>query len=136
MCPWEIVKAGCPVILTEEWHMWAFVLAPAFLAAFGAIIGQGSWLRIVTAAAGAAARDLILMGLVMYGWLVPCNPSYTTESATMMAFGCASGAALLACLSPYRGKILILMSGAGAFAGQFLILALGARRAKDKYRVV
>ena len=25
---------------------------------------------------------------------------------------------------------------AGAFAGQFLILALGARRAKDKYRVV
>jgi len=114
----------------------AFLLVPAVLAAFGALIGQGSWLRIVTAAVGAATRDLLLRTLVVTGWLIPSNPDYNPDTALLFAFGCASGAALLACLSPYRGKLLLLMAGLGATVGQYsILLVIGTRLARrDSYR--
>lgn len=136
LCPTQIVQLACPILLSAKWMQIAFLLLPAVLAAFGALLGQGSWLRIVTAAVGAASRDLLLRTLVLGGWLIQSNPEYNADTAMLFAFGCASGAALLACLSPYRGKFLLLMAGLGAVVGQYtILLVIGTRLArKDRYR--
>ena len=136
LCPFQILEHGCPVILTSDPQKWLFVLLPALSAAFGAFVGQGSWLRIVTAAFFGGLRDASLLLVIAAGFLVPTNPSYSADCGMILAFGCASGAALLATLSPYRGKFLILMSAFGAFAGQYLLLlVMGSRQKKQTYKV-
>ena len=134
MCPFLVTKYGCPKLLHGHLHH-IFLLTPALLAAIGARIGQGSALRILTAALGGATRDLSILAAIYLGFLHPNNPNYIPEASVILAFGSASGAALLATLSPYRGLRLVLLSSLGAFLGQFLLLAvLLPPRKQDGYR--
>lgn len=116
-----IVEFGSPLLLTSFWQKVLFLLAPAVLAPVGALLGQGSWLRIAGAAAGAMARDLVLLLLVVGGLLHASNPHYSLDCALILAYLGGAGAALLACLAPYRGRLLLVMTGLGGFGGQFLL---------------
>lgn len=100
---------------------WTFLLLPALGALLGAWAGQGSFLRILGAAVGAAGRDVTVIALVIAGYLVPNNPLWSPDISFMLAFFSASAAALMSCLAPYRGKLLLFNSAVGGFAGQFLL---------------
>ncbi len=118
----EIARYACPVILTQAWQVWLFILIPGLLAALGAYLGRGSWMRIPGASAGAAARDVVIL---LLAGLIPAsarNPEYGPYYSWFLAYLCASGAAVMSCLSPYRGRILYVMSALGAIAGQFVLL--------------
>jgi hypothetical protein len=132
----DILDHGCPVLLIWDWQKLLFVLVPFFSAAFGAWIGQGSWLRIVTASFFGALRDSSLLLVIAAGLLVPTNPKYSVDCGVILTFGCAAGAALGATLAPYRGKVLLFLSGLGAFAGQYLLLVVlkQFRRRSQEYR--
>lgn len=119
-----ILKHASPLLMHSAWQQWLFLLLPAFGALLGAFLCQGSFLRIVGAALGAAARDLTIMLLVINGWLVPNNPHWDLAIAFMLVYFCASGAALMSCLAPYRGKVLLFNSALGGFAGQFVLAAI------------
>lgn len=116
-----LLKFAPPVVLALGPMAWAFLLLPALGALLGAFIFRGSFMRIVGAALGAASRDLGVFGLVHFGVLVPNNPHWEPQISLILAFFCASGAALFACLAPYRGKRLLLGAALGGFAGQFLL---------------
>lgn len=123
-----LLKYAPPVVLTLGPMAWAFLLLPALGALFGAFLCRGSYKRIVGASLGAAGRDLGVVAAVNLGLLVPNNPHWDPSISMILAFFCASGAALLSCLSPYRGKRLLVSSALGGFAGQFLlpyVLAMG-----------
>jgi hypothetical protein len=132
MTPWTIAHYGCPVLLRDEWQLWLFLFVPFIAASFGALAGQGSWLRIPLAALGAASRDLVGAALVHFGVLTGGNPDYMIDTGLMLAFFTAAGAGLAACIAPYRGKTLLLLSGIGGFLGQFVLLALIKHRPSKK----
>lgn len=118
----EIARYTCPVLLTNVLLIWLFLLIPGLLAGLGAYLTRGSWLRIVGASVGAAGRDILVLLLAT---LVPDsarNPEYAPYYSWFVAYLCASGAAVMSCLSPYRGKLLYFMAGVGGFAGQFILL--------------
>jgi hypothetical protein len=124
MLPWTIAHLGSPLLLAEDWQLWVFLALPFILGSFGALIGQGSFLRIITAALGAASRDLVVAGLVYSGQISVLNPAYSLDASLILAGLTAAGAALMAALCPYRGKRLFFFSGLGGFAGQFILLAI------------
>lgn len=116
-----LLKFAPPIVLTLGPMAWAFLLIPALGALLGAFILRGSFMRIIGASLGAAGRDLGLLAAVHFGLLVPDNPHWDPGISVILAFFCASGAALLSCLAPYRGKRLLVGSALGGFAGQFLL---------------
>ena len=116
-----LLKFAPPIVLTFGPMAWAFLLLPALGALLGAFLFRGSFMRIIGAALGAASRDLGIFALVHLGYLVPNNPHWDPSISFILAFFCASGAALFACLAPYRGKRLLLGAALGGFAGQFLL---------------
>ncbi|MCE7871525.1 hypothetical protein DYH09_14255 [bacterium CPR1] len=123
----EIARYACPVLLSQAWQIWLFLLIPGILAALGARLTEGSWMRIPGAAAGAALRDL---SFLLLAGLIPesaRNPDYAPYYSWFLAYLCASGAAVMSCLSPYRGWILPVMSAIGAFAAQFVLLYTSTR---------
>ncbi len=121
----ELIKHfGCPLKFTSTFVFWLFLLFPAISAALGAMICQGSALRIVGASFGAAARDVGFLLLVMFALLEPNNNLWAADYSIILAFLSGSAAAITSCLSPYRGKTLIVMSAIGGFAGQFLMAVI------------
>ncbi len=116
-----IITFGPPILLQNCVAISLFLLTPAFLAALGAYLCQGSALRIVGASIGGAARDILLLIAVTNGWLSRTNPSWTPDFSLILAFFGASAAAIMSCLAPYRGKLLIFNSAIGGLAGQFLL---------------
>ena len=127
-----ILKHASPILLQSIWQQCFFLLLPALGALIGAFLCQGSFLRIIGAAMGAASRDMAIMLLVINGWMVPNNPHWDLNIAFMLLFLSASSAALMSCLAPYRGKILLINSAIGGFAGQFLLAyILGVVRRPD-----
>lgn len=133
-----ILKFGCPVLLTQTWQMLLFIAIPSLLAAVGARLLQGSFLRIVGAVLGACARDAVLLYLVYSGRLLSTNPDYDHFCAMILICCIGSAAALGATLSPYRGIVLWLMAALGALAGHWiftfvpLALYVQARRNRDQ----
>lgn len=129
-----VVKLGSPFLLGTTLQVWLFLLLPALGAAFGALLFRGTWLRILGAALGGASRDIVIVLLLLNGKLIPTNPYYEPGVSFMLAYFGASAAALMSCLSPYRGKMLLLNSFLGGFAGQFIlpyILVMMGRRRQD-----
>lgn len=116
-----LLKFAPPVVLSAGPMAWAFLFLPALGALIGAFLCRGSFLRIAGASLGAAGRDLGVVALVQFGLLVPNNPHWDPSISGILAFFCASSAALFACLAPYRGKRLLVGSAVGGFAGQFLL---------------
>ncbi len=115
-----IVRFGSPFMLSQRWEKLLFIAVPGVLAGLGALVCQGSYLRIVGAALGGCFRDLCLVFLVSKGLLEPTNPYYNLDCAIVLAFFGFSAAALLSCLSPYEGPVLWVMSTLGGLGGQFL----------------
>lgn len=116
-----VLKYAPPIILSSAWQQWLFLLFPALGALIGAFLGQGSFLRIVGAAFGAGSRDLVIFLLAVNGWLTPNNPHWHASISLILAYFCASGAAIMSTLAPYRGKVLLLNAALGGFAGQFFL---------------
>lgn len=116
-----IIKHGCPIALDSTLQAWLFVLIPAFLAALGAGLLQGTFLRIVGGAIGAGSRDFLVLVGIDKGWIIVSNPEWGPHYSAILIFFCASGGALGACLAPYRGKLLLLNSAIGGFLGQFCL---------------
>ena len=130
-----LLKYAPPIILHGPVQQWLFLLLPALGAMIGAFLGRGSFMRIVGASLGAAARDISIILLVTKGLLIPSNPHWHASIAFMLAYFCASGAAIMSCLAPYRGKVLLLNSAIGGFAGQFVltyILAIHRHKERDE----
>lgn len=130
-----LLKYAPPIILHGFVQQWLFLLLPAFGAMLGAFLCRGSFLRIVGASAGAATRDFGIILLVSKGWLTPTNPHWHASIAFILGYLCASGAAIMSCLAPYRGKVLLLNSAIGGFAGQFFltyILAIYRHKNRDE----
>ncbi|GMU56339.1 MAG: hypothetical protein AMXMBFR33_54850 [Candidatus Xenobia bacterium] len=118
----EIARYACPVVLTNTLLIWLFLLIPGLLAALGAYLTRGSWMRIVGASVGAAARDILALFVAVILPDSARNPEYAPYYSWFVAYLCASGAAVMSCLSPYRGGVLYFMAGVGGFAGQFVLL--------------
>jgi hypothetical protein len=116
-----VLKFAPPILLQSSLHAWLFLLLPALGAVLGALLCQGSFRRIIGASAGAAARDIGIILLVFNGWLEPNNPHWNLDISFILAFFSASAAAIMSCLAPYRGKLLLINSAIGGFAGQFLL---------------
>lgn len=116
-----VLKYAPPIVLQSLWQQWMFLLLPALGALLGAFLGQGSFLRIVGAAIGAGARDFTIFLLVANGWLAPSNPHWHASISLILTYFCASGAAIMSTLAPYRGKILLTNAALGGFAGQFFL---------------
>lgn len=114
-----LLRLGCPLVLTQTWQIFLFLSLPCLFAVAGARILQGSFLRIVGAAAGATLRDLIILALVSY-WHPAVNPNYNPYASLLLIYLSASGAALGAVFGPYRGPLLWVLAGLGALAGQWL----------------
>lgn len=133
-----IVKFGCPVLLTQTWQVLLFIAIPSVLAALGARLLQGSFLRIVGAVLGACARDAVLLYLVLSGHLLSNNPDYDQFTAKILICCIGSAAALGATFSPNRGIILWMMAALGALAGHWvftfipLVLFLQRRRNRNQ----
>ena len=131
----NVMKFGCPFVFTEPWQVWVFLAIPCLLAALGALISQGSILRIIGATLGAALRDGVLLVLVANGMLVPTNPRYDVYAASILVFFVCSGGALGAVFGPYTGLRLMIFAALGALAGQWafgyvplvLVLALALK---------
>lgn len=119
-----VVKFGPPFVLSNPIVVWAFLLFPGVLAALGARLCQGSFLRIVGAAFGAVVRDLGILILVSAGLLKVTNPLWIPDISLVLAFFCGSGAALFGCLTPYRGPLVPTMAFIGGFGGQFVLAYL------------
>lgn len=136
-----VIKFGCPFVFTQPWQVWAFLALPSLLAAFGALICQGSFLRILGATFGSVLRDGALLLMVGNGFLVPTNPSYDVYAGSILLFCVASGSALGAVFGPYTGFRLMILAALGALAGQWaygylplvLVLAL-ALQVRARYR--
>lgn len=114
-----VIKFGCPIAFTQPWQVWVFLAIPCLLAALGALVSQGSFLRIIGATLGAGLRDTVLLGLVSSGMLVPTNPRYDVWAGSLLIFCVASGGALGAVFGPYTGLRLLLLAALGALAGQW-----------------
>lgn len=131
----NVMKFGCPFAFTEPWQVWVFLAIPCLLAALGALVSQGSFLRIVGATLGAALRDGVLLVLVANGLLVPTNPRYDVYAASILVFFVSSGGALGAVFGPYTGLRLMIFAALGVLAGQWafgyvplvLVLALALK---------
>ena len=126
-----IIKHACPIVFDSQIAAWLFLLAPALLAALGARLLQGSFLRIIGGAAGAAVRDAMVILAISQGWITVTNKHYEILVSMILIFFCASGGALGSCLAPYRGKLLLLNSAIGGFLGQFalpFVLLAGRRK--------
>ncbi len=119
-----ILKEGCPVLIESSVGVFLFLITPFVCAFLGALLCQGSWFRIAGAAAGGALRDVLISAAVTNGLITVSNPDYQIAVSFLLAYLTASGAALLATLSPYRGPTLWFMSGLGAGGGQFLLSKL------------
>lgn len=116
-----IQKHACPILFESALAGWVFLLLPALFAALGARLLQGSSLRIVGGAVGAALRDLLIIVAVSSGWVTVTNPKFELLVSAILVFFCASGGALGSTLAPYRGKFLVLNSAVGGFLGQFCL---------------
>lgn len=114
-----VIRLGCPWQLCHQWQGWIFVAVACFLAAMGARLTQGSFLRIGGAALGAMARDGLLYLLITHGYLTPTNPSYDPLAIPILLFCAGAGGAMGATLAPYRGPFLLLMAALGCLAGQW-----------------
>ena len=125
-----ILKTGCPIALDSAVLAWVFMLLPALFAGLGAMILQGSFLRIIGGALGAGLRDVFVLVAVGAGWITVTNPHYDVAVSSILVFFGAAGGALGSCLAPYRGKLLWLNSAVGGFLGQFLLPFLLFRRRK------
>jgi len=128
-----IIKHACPIAFDSQIAAWLFLLAPALLAALGARVLQGSFLRIIGGAGGAAVRDALVVLAISQGWITVTNKHYEFYVSLILIFFCASGGALGSCLAPYRGKLLLLNSAIGGFLGQFALpfVLLAGRRKKS-----
>jgi hypothetical protein len=124
MSPLLLAYLACPIILMGIGERLAFLLLAAPFAALGAAAGQGSWMRILGAALGAALRDAVIVALVATEVLVVTNPEYMVDYSLMAGFLAASGAALLTVLTPYRGRVVPVMAAVGAVGGQCAIMWL------------
>jgi hypothetical protein len=116
-----ILQHGCPFALDSLILGGLFLLLPALLAALGAWLLQGTFLRILGGAAGGGLRDLVVLVAVSRGWVTVTNPQWEELVSAILIFFGASGGALGSCLAPYRGKILLLNSALGGFLGQFCL---------------
>ena len=126
-----LIRVGCPIQLTQTWQIFLFLATPCLMAALGARLLQGSFLRILGASGAAMLRDLIIVLLVTHGHPA-LNPNYNPYASMLLIYLTASGAALGAVFGPYRGPLLWVLAGLGALAGQWLfeplargLLALG-----------
>lgn len=140
-----LLKLACPFTLTQAWQGLLFIAIPCILAALGARILRGSFLRIIGAVVGASLRDVVILILVASGH-GHCNPDYNEMASLLLLFLTVSGAALGACLGPYRGLRLLLFTAVGALAGQWLfeplsrhllslgLLALGVRTVRQGWQ--
>ena len=128
-----IIKHACPIAFDSQIAAWLCLLAPALLAALGARVLQGSFLRIIGGAGGAAVRDALVVLAISQGWITVTNKHYEFFVSLILIFFCASGGALGSCLAPYRGKLLLLNSAIGGFLGQFALpfVLLAGRRKKS-----
>lgn len=132
-----ILKHACPVVFESALAGWLFILSPALFAALGARLLQGTFLRILGGAAGAAVRDLLVILAVSTGWVTVTNPRYESLVSAILVFFCASGGALGSTLAPYKGKLLMLNSAIGGFLGQFCLpYVLFAKRKKPQSSVL
>jgi len=137
-----VIKFGCPIAFSQPWQVWVFLALPSLLAALGALICQGSALRIIGATLGGFLRDGVLLALVANGMLVPTNARYDVYAASILIFFVCSGSALGAVFGPYTGFRLMIFAALGALAGQWafgyvplvLVLALVAKVRTQRHR--
>jgi len=116
-----ILKHACPVIFDTALLAWLFMLLPALFAAAGALLLQGSFMRIIGGALGGGLREVLVLFAVTSGWVTVTNPHYELLCSAILIFFGASGGALGSCLAPYRGKLLAMNSAIGGFLGQFCL---------------
>lgn len=124
MSPLLLAYLACPIVLLGVGERIAFLVLAAPFASLGAAVGQGSWMRILGAALGAALRDVVIAVLVISKVVVVTNPEYMLDYSMIAGFLAASGAALLTVLTPYRGRMVPVMAALGAVGGQCAIMWL------------
>lgn len=116
-----VINYAPPFIISNPVLAGLFLITPGILAALGARLLQGSFLRIVGAAIGAGSRDFGLLWLVSKGYIEASNPNWDPSISFILCFFCASAGALFGCLTPYRGPALWAMAFIGGVLGQFLL---------------
>lgn len=115
----QLIRLGCPIPLDQSWQVIAFLALPCVLAALGARLFQGSFLRIIGAALGGVTRDSAIALWVFMGHPT-ANPDYNFLASLLLIYLTGSGAALGACFGPYRGPVMWILAGLGVLAGQWL----------------
>jgi hypothetical protein len=116
-----ILRHGCPLALHSFVAGCIFIALPGLLAALGARLLQGSFLRIVGGAVGGGLRDGLVLVAVSAGWITVTNSQWEFLVSYILVFFGACGGALGSCLAPYRGKLLVLNSAVGGLLGQFCL---------------